>query len=1767
MQSNLAHWLATLGIAPRRTKRCRLGRGPLRLLRCEPLEDRELLTTFTVTSTLDTGPGSLRQAILDANASINGASGPDTIAFNIPGSGVQTISPAMALPTITDPVIIDGYTQPGSMPNTNSLLLGSGALGIYAKPLIELSGISAGNGVSGLTISAGASTVRGLVINGFGGATFGSGILLQTSGNNTIAGNFIGTDPTGSAIPGGNDGVTIVSGSGNLIGTNADGANDAAERNLIAERFINIDIGANVAGTIIQGNFIGTMASGAAPMHSGTSPYGIRIASGATGTLVGGTAPGAGNLLSGVGLVVDVDDAIGTAVRGNFVGTDLTGTVRLDSTGGLRFTDAPNTIVGGTTAAARNILVGGQPAIAMVGVSGGSVIQGNYIGTDVTGTKGLGGNTMAGINVQGEGVQIGGTAPGAGNLVSGGGIGIVLGGSDHVVQGNLIGTQADGVSPLGNFYEGIYIDGGQGTNIAIGGTVAGAGNTIAFNGGAGVAIRLESQLYVNNPILGNSIFNNGGLGIDLQENGFTPNDPGDGDIGPNNRQNFPEFSAATLGDGLMTLRYVVPSTVASSAYPLRIELFKTDSDGQEGQTLFATDAYQASEAGTTKEITLAAPAGIAIGDRIVATATDTNGNTSEFSRSATVQFGLTVTNTNDSGVGSLREAIDLANGHANSLNPASAPDTMSFNIPGSGVQTISPASALPAITDPVIIDGYTQPGTSPNTNAIDDASASMRGLNGTLLIRLSGAAVTGNGLTVSTNSSTVRGLIVDGFQQSGIAVNGNNNTISGDYIGTDPAGAVASGNNQWGVYLYGGATGNVVGTNGDGTNDAAERNLIGGNGYGGVGINGAGTNGNIVAGDFIGTTAAGTAAIGNANRGVDIFGGAQNNRIGTNSDGVNDGAERNVIGGNGWDGVGIDGAGTSQNVVAGNYIGIDVSGAAALGNQQRGVSIFAGASSNTIGSSAAAARNVISANVFSGVTISGAGTNNNVVAGNLIGTDATATAALGNVARGVIIFGGAQNNRIGTDSNGVGDAGERNIISGNLQDGVAISDAGTQNNVVAGNYIGIDITGAAALGNTAAGVSIFGSASNNLVGGSSPAARNVISANNDGVVISGSGTTGNKVQGDFLGVDATGATRLQNANTGVKIQSAATGNIVGTDGDGVGDAGEGNVISGNRSINVYLRDAGTQNNVIAGNLIGTNATGNAAVPNVDFFEGVRIEFAASNNLIGTNADGISDALERNVISGNNANGVGIYGVGCRNNVVAGNYIGTNAVGSAAVANGAVGVNIGSGAHNNTIGGAVAAARNIISGNTTYGIRINGTGSDNNVVEGNFIGTDATGSAAVGNVLAGVRIDIGAKSNRVGTDGDGVADAAEANVISGNLASGVGINGSGTDNNAVAGNLIGTNSAGTVAIGNAQRGLFISGGAHANTIGGMSPALGNVISGNTLSGILIENAGTANNVVIGNAIGTDALRTLDLGNMTVGVLVQGGAHDNAIGGTAPGAGNAIGFNKQGGVTVADSGTTGNSILGNSFFSNAGLGIDLGGDGATANDAGDADTGPNNLQNFPIITVAKMSGGKLLVTYSVPSDPVNSVYPIRVQFFKADAGGQQGQTFLGDDLYEATEAGTSPQIVITPLAALKATDKIVATATTNFGIGDTSEFSPALPISHPWYNALNPIDVDGDTHVNPRDALLVINYIIAFGPGFVPDNAMNGPPFYDTSGDFFIAPNDALLVINYINAHPPGSGEGTATADPSAVDAVFQNQDGGTLDLLFLSVAQSQQPRRR
>ncbi|HEV7377360.1 MAG TPA: Calx-beta domain-containing protein [Pyrinomonadaceae bacterium] len=375
---------------------------------------------------------------------------------------------------------------------------------------------------------------------------------------------------------------------------------------------------------------------------------------------------------------------------------------------------------------------------------------------------------------------------------------------------------------------------------------------------------------------------------------------------------------------------------------------------------------------------------------------------------------ITVTSASDGpptvdGVVTLREAMMAANTNAPSGDAPAGDaglDVINFNIPVSGVQTINLTSALPTITEPIKIDGYTQPGAKANTLAV--------GSDAVLLIELNGANAGANasGLTLNADNSTIKGLVVNRFALFGIYLQTNgNNTVAGNFIGTNAGGTAAysSPNDNVGVLVK--SINNIIG----GTT-AADRNVISGNGITGPGgtgvwISGISATGNKVLGNYIGTDASGTAAIPNLNNGIFLVDCKFNIVGGTTP------AERNVISRNGSNGLTLGGI-ASNNQVMGNYIGIRADGVGQLKNNFGGITFANTASNNTIGGTSAGAGNIIAFNNGQGIFV-GTTNVNNAILGNSI---------FGNGSIGIDLYNGVLGGVTPNDDNtGDADTGANNL--------------------------------------------------------------------------------------------------------------------------------------------------------------------------------------------------------------------------------------------------------------------------------------------------------------------------------------------------------------------------------------------------------------------------------------------------------------------------------------------------------------------------------------------------------------------------------------------------------------------------------------------------------------------------------------------------------------------------------------------------------------------
>ena len=1052
----------------------------------------------------------LRDAINAANSN----AGADNITFQIGIGGSYTISTASPLPDITDDVTIDATTQTG----------------YPGAPLIELNGALAGPGTAGLRATGGATTIFGLAIVNFGGA----GIAFSGSSSGSfVAGNYIG-------------------------------------------------IGAG--GSVAQGNASGVLVA-------------------STNTTIGGTNANARNVISGnAGNGVTVSGGTGNQVLGNYIGIDASGNLARPNLQGVVVTSNSNTI---GALDSGNVVSGNTGLGVVIQSASTNTVVGNYVGTDADGSTA--------VPNGGGGVQIVGGATSAStntidsNVVSGnGGFGIEIDGSTsapsamaNTVRGNVIGLDATREHALGNTGPGVSIAALSGIgNNTIGGDIEAEQNVIAYNSKGIVTGDVTSR----NRFLRNSIHDNTGLGIDLHNDGVTGNDANDVD---DDLVNFPVLDPVPNRnlDGTIRVTGMYDGSLPGANY--RFDFYTSPScdaigGNGEGANWIGMYATGADAAGDVSIDTEAALTGyVAPGSAITATTTDvSSGSTSEFSQCTLLpaSVGTTFTVTTNAVAGddvcdtvcTLPEAINDANGLPGT-------DTIAFNLPAVSL-TISATDAnpIPVITDDVVIDGTTQP---------DYA--------GDPLVRIDGSDVTtfntdGFNVMNGVDGSTIRGLSITNFKGTGVSLSVPLSVVERNYIGVRPDGTTAGGNGSGatahgGVVIY--SAGNRI-----------ENNLISGNNPAGIAFLSDAT-GNLILGNRIGTDAASDAAVPNLGNGISILdatgvptigsaaigssnvisgnGGhgilvqsgdgavIERNTIGLSDDGttpmpnLGDGvlidissggvriggspAARNLISGN--DGAGVDVQSSSGVRIQGNYIGTDVFGSAAKPNGAGAISV-SGSDNVQIGGTTAAARNVISGGPTGfGIQFDSV-TNDSVVQGNYVGTDATGELFVGS-ADGIVIAAGSSDNTVGGAV-----PGARNVISGSTAVGVRLDFAGSSNRIL-GNSIGTDKDETNEIANNV-GVEVHATP-DTIVGSTSPGAGNVIAGSVDaGILVNGSGSNTNKVAGNYVGTNRADTIDLGNGD-GMRFEGSDNNNLVGPDnvfahntGEGIQlDAGTGNRISAN----------------------------------------------------------------------------------------------------------------------------------------------------------------------------------------------------------------------------------------------------------------------------------------------------------------------------------------------------------------------------------------------------------------------------------------------------------------------------------------------------------------------------------------------------------------------------------------------------------------------------
>jgi CSLREA domain-containing protein len=985
--------------------------------------------TYTVTNTNDSGAGSLRQAIIDANAN----SGTDTINFNISGSGPHIIAPTTALPTITGAVIIDGTSEPDYATNGN-------------KPIVVIAGSNLGAGVDGLVLSSTAdgSTIKGLVIRDFGG----DGIEIQAGSNgNTIAGNYIGrllTTGSDSGAGTQNQGFGIhVLGANNTIG-----GITSADRNIVSgngDDGIYIT-GASATGNLVAGNYVGTNAAGTSAIANGDN--GVAFANGATGNTVGGSTSAYRNVISGNtqdGAQAEFN-ADGNTIQGNYIGLNAAGTAALaNSDAGVDIdTASDNTIV-------RDNVISGNASYGIdISPSGGTSpsgtqIYGNIVGLNPGGTAKIA-NGSAGIYLDGTtGTTIGGVTAADRNVISGNsGDGIYILGyaSGTTIRGNYIGTASDGSTLLGNGSSsaGIFIQ--EGTNNTVGGTATNAGNQIAGNTD-GVVIAKQSSNQ-GNAILGNAIHDNTQIGIDLDNDGSDTNNGAYNTGEANDQIDQPVFTATSWDGTTLTVSGYVGTAAGDTDFAnVRVEVFVTDTDSSgkgEGKRYVGYIMTGSTNGNFSGTLTVS---GLVSGDKITGTSTDTSNNTSEFGANHTVTFAAGVTVTPTSG-----------------LVTTEAGGTAQFSVVLNKAPT---ANVTISVTTGNALEGTASVSTLVFTSANWNVAqiVTVTGANETVVdgnrayTIVLGAAVSADGSYNGLNPADVSLTNTDNDTQSTITVTTTSDTSDGD---TSSLYALLSNKGADGqISLREAITAANNTTNGAGGADTINFSITGS----GPHVITPTTALPTITGALIidGTSEPDFAT--NGNKPIVVIDGNNLVADGLTLSSTADGSTIKglVIRDFSGNGIAVQ-VGSDGNTITGNYVGaLNTSGAFVTGEENTSAGIYVLGANTTVGGTTSALRNVIAGNSYSGLSIAGSGASGNAVIGNYVGVAADGSTAVSGSSFGVVLWNGASGNRIGGTT-----TGEGNIIAnaggiGVLVDSntVAGQTAIVGNSIYANSSLGIDL--------------------------------------------------------------------------------------------------------------------------------------------------------------------------------------------------------------------------------------------------------------------------------------------------------------------------------------------------------------------------------------------------------------------------------------------------------------------------------------------------------------------------------------------------------------------------------------------------------------------------------------------------------------------------------------------------------------------------------------
>ncbi len=1494
--------------------------------------DDAIPTSLVVTKTDDTDDGfctpddcSLREAIGNANTNADA----NTITFAIPaatdpgcdsGSGVCTIKPLSALPVVSQPASINGYSQTGASANTL-------AVGNDAVLKIELDGSNAGLSAIGLEFGplANNSSVRGLVINRFGS----DGIRLTSNSGVVVAGNFIGTNVAGTAAAGNLHGVFVNSANTSIIG-----GSTAADRNVISGSKPGGNHGIEIAGTPVTGNII----------------------------------------------------------KGNYIGTNAAGTVAVPNSGdGIRIVSSSNTVIGGTLALEANVIAG---------------------------------NTLSGIWINGDG---------------------------STVKGNFIGANS-AAALLGNGDAGIQI---LANNTVVGGTAAGEANVIANSGAGKDGIFVQSG--TGNAIRANSIYNNGGLGIDLTNDGVDANDDQDPDGLANNTQNFPIIRTALSG----TPNRIRGTLNSIPGQAFTIDLFANptcDPSGNgEGQVYLGSTVANTGANGDA--LWSFNPATMTPGTVITATATDASGNTSEFSAcfaATATAFGeikFAQANTNDvetnAGTHTVNIAVqrvngaDLAIGVTYTITDGSATtadndystvlatgtlnwangDGSDKNIPITvNGDTKFELDETVNITLSAPTGGATITGTNPATLTIQNDDTAPTITINDVTQNETNAGTTDFDFTISLSNASYQTVTVNAATADNTAL-----TVDADYTGV-PVTLLTFTPNTTTQHVH-------VLVNGDTKFEPTESFF--------VNLSGA-TNASIVDAQALGTI--------------------------TNDD------------------------------------------------PQPTISIDDVTQAET---------NAGTTNFNFSVTLSNSSAQTITVDYSTANNTATAPSDFTAIPATPLTFNPGETSKpvtVVVNGDGVYELTESFFV--NLSN---LSNATTTDQGI-GTITNDDAAPTLVIGDRTLneGTTIGASTSFNFTvtkTGSTDVNATVNFATAPG---SATGNVAPCPSGDDYQSQSGSLTFLPNETTMTITVPVCK------------DA----IFEGNETFFVNLSGE-TNATVTDGQGLGTIV--NDDIPSSGFTVNV------TDDLDDTVCDGTHCSLREAIVAANGSLSAVLINFAIPATDARHFYYADDGSGSP---NGQVtlaNVATTTATDDTTISGIdpdwphswwsilptselpATTKQVFIDGYTQTGASANSATTGTNAILRIELNGASAGANVIGLGIGGPSSTVqGLVINRFQRDsGAGTPTGNAINLVSGN--------------HIIHGNFLGADVSGTLDLGNGGSGITVP--SSFVNLGGPLPASVNLISGNDGDGILLTNSNST--VVQGNLVGTTASGAGGLGNGGSGIsLVGAGTVFSTIGGGATGEANTLAFNGADGLSITNAGI-GNNIRANSIFSNGTtnlhLGIDLGADGVTANDNQDGDTGPNNLQNFPVITTAMVTGSTRTITGTLNSVPGQT---FDVDFFQSTtcdaAGNGEGKTYLGSLSTDPTDANGDVAFTFHP-TVLTIGQTVTATATSTGASFSTSEFSQCTTI------------LDGSGGAGDIQ-FIAANYAVLEGAGTATITVTrvggtNGSVTanFSTSNGTALAPGDYTTVTNFPITYVEGE-TGNKTVTVAIVnDSIFETNETVNLAL--------------